>query len=134
MGIYPRTPTQVVGKRKKLLDDMGKAMISEIRKPLEPFGAEAVELAVSELTDRLNSKVLANSSDWYNVDSQFQTAVSEAIEAKSVVLEDVERMPMDAENVDLNGWNGLTKDDRRAMVVSWLQSGPAVKTLKCAVE
>ena len=125
----------MIGKRKKLLQDMADAMALEVREPLKPLGATAVDEGVKDLKQELQASALKQDANWYNTDANFEAAVKSAMVAKRNVLADAERLPMDAPSVDLTGWS-LAEPGRVAKLASWLQAGPAATTLsiqKCSL-
>ena len=122
------TLEQVLGKRKKLLTDMGTAMATEISGPLAVFGEQAVSSGVSSLADKLSSVALKEDKTWYNIDDNFEAAVGQIMKAKSEVLADVERLSLSDEAVDLTGWD-LGGPGNAAKLTGWSKAGPKATTL-----
>ena len=122
----------MIGKRKKLLQDMGSAMALEVREPLKIFGDAAVQDGVADLEKKLKATTLKEEAEWYNADANFESAVKSAMEAKRNVLDGVDRFSMDAPLVDLSGWS-LAEPRNMEKLLAWLQAGPAATEVRCEV-
>ena len=118
---------QVVGKRKKLLEDMAAAMEMEIQPKLKIFGNEEVQSGLKSLKEQLEANALQHEGEWYNEDANFQIAVQQTMAAKQSVLADAERLSLSAESIDLSGWS-LDDPVHRTRFDVWLQS-EAVATI-----
>ena len=78
------TIDQVIGRRRKLLKDMGDNMGVEVRSDLGGSGFE--DVSVRMLDSVLRADALAKPGDWYNDEQHFQSAVAEVIDAKRSAL------------------------------------------------
>ena len=119
---------QVVGKRKKLLEDMAAAMEMEIQPKLKMFGNEEVQSGLKYLKEQLEANALQHEGEWYNEDANFQIAVQQTMAAKQSVLADAERLSLLAESIDLSGWS-LDDPVHRTRFTSWLQSEAVATTV-----
>ena len=99
----------------------------EVRGPLQAFGAAAVDKGVQNLKEELKATLLKE-GEWYNDDTNFETAVKSATKAKRNVLADADKLPMGASSIKLTDWS-LSEPERVAMLANWLQAGPAATTL-----
>ena len=126
------TLEQVLGKRKKLLSDMGTAMVAEVRGPLTAFGEEAAAASISALREELECTVLKQDAEWYNDDANFEGTVSSIMSLKRNVLSDADRLSLDNEEVDLTGWS-LSEPGRLNKLRAWWRAGPQATAIKCAL-
>jgi hypothetical protein len=73
------TIEQVIGKRKKLLQDMIPSLEAAVRQGLAIEGlatAEGAEAVAVWLVNALNEEELSHDTEWYNVDTQFSSTVN----------------------------------------------------------
>ena len=126
------TLEQVLGKRKKLLSDMGTAMVAEVRGPLALLGEEVAAASTSALLEELEHTALKEDAEWYNEDANFESTVSSIVSLKKNALADADRLSLDNQEVDLTGWS-LLEPGRLNKLKAWLGAGPQAKTIKCAL-
>jgi len=84
------TIEQVMGKRAKLLNDMGRGMVLEVRE-LMP-GKEGND-AASMMEQALSQPPFSQAEEWFNDDQNFAMSVKHALEVKRQVQEEVELRP-----------------------------------------
>jgi len=130
------TLAQVVGKRKKLLGDMGTQMAAEVREGLTGDMANAA----AGLVQTKLQPVLGQPASVYNVDSRFQDAVAEALKTKrtaelaaafgagdaSGLASAMERVEtLQGNVVELREWDVQTEGSAESRLVEkWMQTNP----------
>ena len=90
INLAAATMEQVVGRRRKLVQNMGENMAVEVRQALGGSGFEQVGFEMLEAT--IDRTALARAPEWYNEDAHFKEAVDEALQAKPPVLKARQRV------------------------------------------
>ena len=107
---------QVIGKRKKLLDDMVRGIRDEVRGELVGSGFEqyGVMLVDDELGGRGKPTVdgnghgaVAHADEWYNDDDNFEKALNGVMDTKRAVLCLETRLPLLAKHLSPEQWASL---------------------------
>ena len=80
------TIEQVVAKRRKIVDDMGRGLLQEVRSALNKKGSNETEAYVRLLRGLFNERPLRHEATWYNDDTCFQESVTETLRLKREVL------------------------------------------------
>ena len=87
------TIDQVIGRRRKLLQDMGDNMKVEVTAGLSGSGFEVTSVKMlGELLNRKGDGALTQGVMWYNDEENFQLGVAKVIEAKRAALKHEERL------------------------------------------
>ena len=135
LNMLSLTLEQVVGKRKKLLLDMGAQMAAEVREGRE---AELADAAASLVTQTL-APLLDQPALHFNVDARFQEAVAEALKTKrsvelatllggtgGVELADaMQRVaPLALNIVDLGKWDLAEGSADSKLIDAWMRNIP----------
>lgn len=90
INLNAATIEEVIARRRKLLQDMGKSMAIEVSADLSGTGFE--DASVRMLEEELKEKALAQDVTWYNEEENFQEGVSMVIGAKRNSLAHVKRL------------------------------------------
>lgn len=90
VNLNASTIEKVIGRRRKLLEDMGDSMAIEVRADLSGTGFE--DASVTMLGQLLLDDALAQHVMWYNVEENFQEGVAKVIDAKRSSLAHEKRL------------------------------------------
>jgi HEAT repeat protein len=90
INLNAATIEEVIGRRRKLLKDMGDNMAVEVSAALSGSGFE--EVSVSMLNELLEADALAQEVMWYNEEDNFKSGVDLVIKAKRSALAHEKRL------------------------------------------
>ena len=79
------TIEQVVAKRRKIVDDMGRGLLMEVRSALNKKGSNETEAYLRLLDGLFHERPLSHEATWYNDDMCFQESVTETLRLKREV-------------------------------------------------
>ena len=80
------TIEQVVAKRRKIVDDMGKGLLMEMRSTLTKKGSNETEAYLRLMRGLMDERPLRHEATWYNDDACFQDSVNETLRLKREVM------------------------------------------------
>ena len=80
------TIEQVVAKRKKIVGDMGRGLLMEMRGYLNKKGSNETEGYIKLMEGMMAERPLSHEATWYNDDPSFQESVNETLRLKREVL------------------------------------------------
>ena len=80
------TIEQVVAKRRKIVDDMGRGLLMEVRSALNKKGSNETDAYIRMLQGLFAERPLSHEPTWYNEDPCFQEAVNETLRLKREVM------------------------------------------------
>ena len=80
------TIEQVVAKRRKIVDDMGRGLVMEVRSALNKKGSNETDAYIRMLQGLFAERPLSHEPTWYNEDPCFQEAVNETLRLKREVM------------------------------------------------
>jgi len=80
------TIEQVVAKRRKIVQDMGRGLLMEVRSALNKKGSNETEAYIRMLSGLMHERPLSHEATWYNDDMCFQDSVTETLRLKREVM------------------------------------------------
>ena len=121
------TIEQVVGKRAKLLREIGDGMALEVRAELAHLGGAILAAQGATLLEHgLKTGPLQHAASWFNTDDHFFEAVQEAMRLKRQLVDDAASLPLKPTSLKIGG---LQSEAKAQLLAAFVVSGPAATAL-----